>query len=405
MTYTKIMTIAAVFLLASAGWFHLGSVVERRALATDKKLKHKVEAQWGDILKQNAPRFFVKIPGSKKTRSVVPVSNKIECELNLEHRAKGLMWYPVYDCQFKAKYELTNSEKVTEKVRMHFSFPSSEATYDNFSMLVDDNLTKNLVDLENGIDEIIKIEPGQTRKVVISYKARGMFAWEYLPDRNIKEIKQLNVTVKTNFQDIDFVDGTLSPDKKNIAGNGYLLNWKADNLITSRAIGIVMPEKLNPGPLAGRITYFAPVCLLFFFVMIMAVNVICKVDIHPMHYLFVASGFFAFHLLFVYLVDLVNVHMAFAISAIVTIFLVSGYLRAALGKNFPWKFACAGQLFYLILFSYSFFLKGMTGLTVTIGSVLTLAVLMKVTAQTNWNEVFAKKAKKKPAPIEKAATL
>ncbi len=46
------------------------------------------------------------------------------------------------------------------------------------------------------------------------------------------------------------------------------------------------------------------------------------------------------------------------------------------------------RLFFLVLFSYSFFFKGITGLTVAVGSVVTLAVLMKVTAGIDWNEVF-----------------
>jgi hypothetical protein len=96
-----------------------------------------------------------------------------------------------------------------------------------------------------------------------------------------------------------------------------------------------------------------------------------------MHYLFVAAGFFAFHLLLAYLVDHLGMHGAF-------------FLSAALGKRFPWKLAAAGQVFYLALFSYSFFLKGMTGLTVAIGSVATLAVLMKVTAGVDWEGVFSK---------------
>ena len=44
-----------------------------------------------------------------------------------------------------------------------------------------------------------------------------------------------------------------------------------------------------------------------------------------------------------------------------------------------------GQLFFLVLFSYSFFIKGINGLTVAIGSVVTLAILMRVTATLDWN--------------------
>jgi hypothetical protein len=82
------------------------------------------------------------------------------------------------------------------------------------------------------------------------------------------------------------------------------------------------------------------------------------------------------------------VHLAFVITSIVSVGLVVSYLRAALGQRFPWKIAAAGQLFYLVLFSYSFFLKGMTGLTVTIGSIVTLAMLMRLTAGLDWGQVF-----------------
>ncbi|MEM7019574.1 MAG: inner membrane CreD family protein, partial [Pseudomonadota bacterium] len=118
-----------------------------------------------------------------------------------------------------------------------------------------------------------------------------------------------------------------------------------------------------------------------------------KVNIHPMHYLFVTGGFFAFHLLFSYLVDLIDIHIAFWASAVTSVALVILYLRGALGETFPWKIAFAGQLFYLVLFSYSFFLDGITGLTVTIGSILTLAVLMRVTAGTDWDVVFGGKGR------------
>ncbi len=37
--------------------------------------------------------------------------------------------------------------------------------------------------------------------------------------------------------------------------------------------------------------------------------------------------------------------------------------------TFPWKLAAAGQVFYLVLFSYSFFLKGITGLIIVVRTI------------------------------------
>ena len=147
----------------------------------------------------------------------------------------------------------------------------------------------------------------------------------------------------------------------------------------------------EPGPVTSRITFFAPVCLIFFFVLIGTINIMYGVNIHPMHYLFVAAGFFAFHLLLAYMVGLIEINIAFIVSAITSVFMVTSYLSAALGKQFPWKVAGAGQLLFLVLFSYSFFFTGITGLTVAIGSVATLGVLMRVTAAVDWSGVFAGK--------------
>ena len=65
--------------------------------------------------------------------------------------------------------------------------------------------------------------------------------------------------------------------------------------------------------------------------------------------------------------------------------LVGGYLRAAVGATFAW-IAASTQFFYLVLFSYSFFFEGPTGLTITIGAVVTLALLMTLTSKVNWTE-------------------
>jgi hypothetical protein len=49
------------------------------------------------------------------------------------------------------------------------------------------------------------------------------------------------------------------------------------------------------------------------------------------------------------------------------------------------------------MFSYAFFLKGFTGLAITIGSVLTLFVVMQVTGRIRWTEKFAGKPVPEPA--------
>jgi inner membrane protein involved in colicin E2 resistance len=153
-----------------------------------------------------------------------------------------------------------------------------------------------------------------------------------------------------------------------------------------------MPEKLQPGPLAGRISLFAPVSLFFFFFLMLIITTMRGIDLHPMNYFFLAAAFFSFHLLLAYLVDHVSIHAAFAISSAVSVFLVVSYLRLVVGMRFASREAALAQFIYLVMFSYAFFLEGFTGLAITIGSVLTLFVVMQVTGRIRWTDKFAMKS-------------
>jgi hypothetical protein len=42
-----------------------------------------------------------------------------------------------------------------------------------------------------------------------------------------------------------------------------------------------------------------------------------------------------------------------------------------------------------VLFSYAFFFDGYTGLSITIGAILTLFVVMQMTARVQWAQKFA----------------
>ena len=150
-----------------------------------------------------------------------------------------------------------------------------------------------------------------------------------------------------------------------------------------------MPRKINPGPMAARISFFAPVSLGFFFFLMFVISLLRGIQIHPMNYFFLAAAFFAFHLLLAYLVDHVSIHLAFVISSAVSIFLVVSYLRLVVGARFAAREAAIAQFIYLVAFSYAFFLKGFTGLAITIGSISTLFVVMQATGRIRWKEKFS----------------
>ncbi len=121
--------------------------------------------------------------------------------------------------------------------------------------------------------------PNQAAKLRIAYRSHGLESWRYRLGNEVSQARDFMLDVKTNFRQIDFPLNALSPTEKHETPGGWDLVWRYSNLISGFQIGVTMPEKLQPGPLAGQISYFAPVSLLLFFflmfIIIRCVRSIC----------------------------------------------------------------------------------------------------------------------------------
>jgi hypothetical protein len=232
-----------------------------------------------------------------------------------------------------------------------------------------------------------------------AYQTRGTGSWVYaFPDK--RRIAGFVLKMRTDFTEINFPLGTGSPkdsDRKT-DGQGWDLVWNYPDVLAVPSIGMDMPNLLNAGPVAARIAFFAPVSLVFFVTVLLLVGGLKGVPLHPMHVFFVSAGFFAFHLLFAYLVDLVPIYPSFAIATVVSLVLVCGYLKAVGGSTL-FKVALPAQLAYLVLFSASFFFDGLTGITLTVCGVATLALLMALTAKVEWRSHFAPRRRVVPESL------
>jgi len=238
-----------------------------------------------------------------------------------------------------------------------------------------------------------RVAANGTGTLKTGYRSQGLDTWSYqfANGEDVARINDFHLLMKTNFGGFDFPENTLSPTEKRETAQGWDLKWDYQNLVSGFNVSLKMPQKLQPGPLAGKISYFAPVSLFFFFFLIFILSALRGIDLHPMNYFFLAAAFFAFHLLLAYLCDHVSIHAAFAISSVVSILLVVSYLRLVVNFKFALIDAGLSQLIYLVLFSYAFFFEGFTGLAVTIGAILTLFVVMQMTGRIRWEEKFAKR--------------
>jgi hypothetical protein len=414
MSFPRLLAIVFIFCCSTAAWFVLGVSVAQRTGEYDQRLAAEVAKLWGGSHVQGAPQVWVREladrnetveekdeAGETVTRHVtrqvevwrpLPLaSSDVDVTLALEHRRKGLLWYDLYAVDVAARYTVTAPAIVEGPLRVTLRFPAPEAIYDGFTFRVAGE-EGSVDDVESAVVILVdQVDAGETVPIEMTYRSRGLDTWTYaFREDGVGQVRDFTLHMTTDFDDVDFPAGTLSPTERvPSAAQGELITWRFGSLITGKRIGVDLPNKLNPGPLTRRVTFFAPVSLLFFLTVMVIVGITRGASLHPMHYFFVAAAFFSFHLLLAYLVDHVSVHLAFALSAAVSLFLVVSYLRLIGGTRFAVAEAGMAQLIYLVLFNYAFFFRGFTGLTITVGAVVTLFALMQLTARVDWEEAFA----------------
>jgi inner membrane protein involved in colicin E2 resistance len=419
----RIAAIVLIFLCTAVAWAILGTTIFQRTYSSDSSSEVRVASTWGAPQNQLpptasyeeiVPRKEVSTENGKKIERVtqdkftnaLPLqSSHLSVDLNLEHRQKGLLWYSTYKVGFDGAYSFRNPSDKDQTITFTLNFPTAQAIYDDLVFTVDD-VPITLKNEKNIASGTARVAAGKTANLKVGYKSQGLNDWHYSfgnagvqPQRdesqygssaaNVAQVRDFSLQMTTNFKDIDFPENTLSPTEKTETANGWNLNWNYKNLVSGYQIAMTMPEKLQPGPLAGRISFFAPVSLFFFFFLMLIITTLRGIELHPMNYFFLAAAFFSFHLLLAYLVDHVSIHLAFGICSAVSIFLVVSYLRLVVGTRFATREAALAQFIYLVAFSYAFFLKGFTGLAITIGSILTLFVVMQATGKIRWTEKFA----------------
>lgn len=417
--FKRIAAIGLIFVCTATAWAILGSSIFVRTSDAESGLSGRVASTWGAPQEQAPPaitREWQEVKtiedeynGKKRTRKESfqrsdPVridGSRITAALHVDYRQKGLLWFSTYKVDFDGAYTFENPKASEQEFAIALPLPAQQAVYDNVELKADD-VALPLTFSGSQVLARVRLAGGAKTVLRAEYRSQGLDSWRYSFSganaaqagssgngvAQVSQARDFHLLVKTDFDGFDFPDNSLSPTEKHQTANGWELQWNYENLVSGFDIALRMPQKLQPGPLAGRISYFAPASLFFFFFLVFILSTMRGNNLHPMNYFFLACAFFAFHLLLAYLADHISIHAAFAISSVVSIALVLSYLRLVVDLRFAVVDAGLTQLIYLVLFSYAFFFEGFTGLAVTIGAILTLFVVMQMTGRLKWEEKF-----------------
>jgi hypothetical protein len=394
----------AIIGCTTIAWFILGAALSQRTNDSTRNMRDDVSGVWGPAITQQHPSAWFETPNAPGGKAqMLPSSSKIKVTLNYDPKPRGLIWHRTYDVSFAGDYTFTNPTKIPQTFYISFPLPPETAGLHGFDFRLgeDDQSSESVPGTSGVVTRAIQLPASGSVTLHTAYGTRGTDTWRYeFPDK--RRISGFKLAMRTDFHEINFPTGTGSPDndKRYKDASGYELIWDYPDVLAAQNIGMDMPKRLNAGPVAARIAFFAPVSLLFFVTVVLLISGMKGIPLHPMHVFFISAGFFTFHLLFAYLVDLLPLAQSFALAAATSLLLVSGYLKAVAGTQL-FVIALPAQIIYLIAFSASFFIDGLTGITLTVLAVATLALLMFLTARTDWMRFFSKN----PPPLPKAAGI
>ena len=411
MSVKKITAIVVVFAVTSIAWMILGASTSSRTGSSFSSLKQEVASLYGSELIIRTPECYTKtvriqeeiVDGKRVERKIEEkkafdlAGSDIDMDILKDRRKKGNLWFPTFKARFSGKYSFdVSSIKPGQEVFLFTSLYSSSSIYDSIGIRINGVEYDDLSPLIRR--EEISVEPDSEGRVSfeISYNCTGMESMMYYISQQeaISQVKNFRFVLRTDFKDIDFPAEMMSPTEKIEEDGGYFLKWSLDNSVTGKDIGLIIPNKLNPGEIVTRVTFFAPVPLLFFFAVLLVAATLLNTDLHPMHFAFLAATFFSFHLMYSYFSDHMNLYLTFGISSAVSLLLTITYLRLFAPRLIAYVLAPVIQFVYLVVFSFSFFFDGTTGVIVTVCSVVTLFILMQITGRLDWNEVFDKGLRK-----------
>ena len=430
----RIWPIIGIFLLVSVAWIALSGTMLARTTSQESSLEESVGGLWGRPQTQAAPTFIVHWTvrskkeivvynsetkaQEKKTewvdvphqRKIEPVSADIKTGLVLDERRKGLVWFPLYTVDFSGRYlvdpfdpDVLESTADNVEFEIVTRLPSGDGTYDGFELELNGKDISVQAERKDGaLRYRYPLDPKTGANFMFSYVSRGVSVWNYQPLSKAQEaglIEDFHLVMKTDFHSIDFPGGTMSPTTKVRTDDGWELNWEFDRIMTGQNIGMVMPQRVQPGHLGAKLSASAPISLGFFTVVLYVLSLLRGHRIHPIHYMFIGASFFSFHLLFAYTADHLPVEWAFALASGTSVVLVVSYLRLVISSRFAFGPVALAQLIYVVGFSIAHFYEGFTGLAITVLGITTLFWLMQMTGKIDW---FEKTSSSHPDPSDTA---
>ncbi|MFQ6133359.1 MAG: hypothetical protein ACE5R4_15055 [Armatimonadota bacterium] len=210
----------------------------------------------------DAPRRFVtkQVTRHIEQNSILKTRGTVTIRMN--YRRKGSAYYTCFedDCDFL--YEVRNLAERETTADFRFPMSSGQNLFLDFQVLVDgEDYSEHLSFRGNDVYWSMPMPPGRQVTVEVSYKSRGMETWYYqIPEaREVRDFELVMHLPDVPRERLNYPEGCLTPTeiKDRAEGEGSVLTWSLDHAITTRGMGVALPDAPQPGNQVARVLQYA----------------------------------------------------------------------------------------------------------------------------------------------------
>lgn len=209
--------------------------------------------------------------------------------------------------------------------------------------------------------------------------------------------KVTDVSMNSEWSNPSF-NGAFLPDKRNVTEKGFTAHWNILHLnrnypqiwtssrysIQHSSFGIDLILPVDNYQKSYRSIRYAILFIVLTFIVFFFIEVLNKIFIHPIQYILVGVALIVFYTLLLSISEHLKFNFAFIISAIATLLLIAGYVRAIL-KSVQLALLVSGIL--AVLYTFIFVIIQLQDYALLIGSIglfVILALVMYFSRKIDW---------------------
>ncbi len=423
--YLKVLVIVIIILILFIPTLMIQGLISERE-QTQSIAINEVSSKWGNAQTISGPfisipyyRFVKEISPKDSTEKIVQVKEylhilpsklDISGQINPEKRTRGIYEVVVYD----SKLELSGTFDSIDLALLDIN--PKNVLFDKAEFVVG---ISDLRGLEKQVDlfwdnDTLSFNPGVSANDVVNSGMNALLALS--PNKlngssfhfslNLKGSQLLYFTPVGKETDINIVsewpnpsfNGAFLPDSREVTEKGFKANWNVLHLnrnfpqmwtgnryyIDNDSFGIDLLVPVNNYQKSYRSVRYAILFIVSTFLVFFFIEILRKVFIHPIQYALVGISLVVFYTLLLSISEHLNFNGAFLISAVATLLLIAGYVKAIL-KSWQLTFMISGII--ALLYALIFIIIQLQDYALLIGSIaifLILVAIMYFSRKIDW---------------------